>query len=92
MRQRDNSVRSWTTYVGTQDATGAGCRVVLFAMLAGLDPQVRLGRRRPYRRATRYDPGTVARGRKQLLAQDIERERVRRPGGGRPPLEKKLPR
>ena len=38
------------------------------------------------------DPGTVARGRKQLLAQDIDRERVRRPGGGRPPLEKKLPR
>ena len=38
------------------------------------------------------DPGTVARGRKQLLAQDIERVRVRRPGGGRPPLEKKLPR
>ena len=38
------------------------------------------------------DPGTVARGRKQLLAQDIERERVRRPGGGRPPLEEKLPR
>ena len=36
-------------------------------------------------------PGTVARGR-QLLAQDIERVRVRRPGGGRPPLEKKLPR
>ena len=34
------------------------------------------------------DPGTVAGGRKQLLAQDIERERVRRPGGGRPPLEK----
>ena len=38
------------------------------------------------------DPGTVARGRKQLLAQDVERARVRRPGGGRPPLEKKLPR
>ena len=38
------------------------------------------------------DPGTVARGRKQLLTQDIERVRVRRPGGGRPPLEKKLPR
>ena len=34
------------------------------------------------------DPGTVARGRKQLLAQDVERRRVRRPGGGRPPLEK----
>ena len=34
------------------------------------------------------DPGTVARGRKQLLAQDIKRERVRRPGGGRPRVEK----
>ena len=34
------------------------------------------------------DPGTVARGRQQLLAQDVQRDRVRRPGGGRPPLEK----
>ena len=38
------------------------------------------------------DAGTVARGRKQLLAQEVERERVRRPGGGRPALEKKRPR
>ncbi len=35
------------------------------------------------------DAGTVARGRTQLLAQDVERERVRRSGGGRPPTEKK---
>ena len=35
------------------------------------------------------DAGTVARGRKQLLAGEVERERVRRPGGGRPALEKK---
>ena len=34
------------------------------------------------------DSGTVARGRRQLLAQDVERQRVRRHGGGRPPLEK----
>ena len=34
------------------------------------------------------DAGTVARGRKQLLAEDVERERVRRRGGGRPPMEK----
>ena len=34
------------------------------------------------------DAGTVARGRKQLVAGDVERQRVRRPGGGRPPLEK----
>lgn len=35
------------------------------------------------------DPGTVAKGRKQLLAQDVDRERVRREGGGRPAAEKK---
>lgn len=35
------------------------------------------------------DPGTVARGRQQLFAGDVERERVRRQGGGRPAVEKK---
>lgn len=38
------------------------------------------------------DPGTVATGRKQLLTQDVECERVRRQGGGRPPVEKKRPK
>lgn len=38
------------------------------------------------------DPATVARGRRQLLAGDVQRTRVRRPGGGRPPVEKKRPR
>jgi hypothetical protein len=38
------------------------------------------------------DPGTVARGRKQLLAEDVERDRVRREGGGRPSVEKKRPK
>lgn len=38
------------------------------------------------------DPGTVARGRNQLLSGEVERDRVRRPGGGRPPVEKKRPR
>ena len=38
------------------------------------------------------DPGTVASGRKQLLAQDVEQGRVRREGGGRPPAEKKRPK
>jgi hypothetical protein len=37
------------------------------------------------------DPHTVARGRKELLAQEVDSERVRRPGGGRKPTEKKLP-
>jgi len=35
------------------------------------------------------DIKTVARGRKQLLAQDIEHDRVRKTGGGRPRVEKK---
>jgi hypothetical protein len=35
------------------------------------------------------DAGTVARGRRELLAQDVEVERVRTAGGGRKPVEKK---
>ncbi len=38
------------------------------------------------------DAGTVARGRQQLLSGEVERERVRRPGGGRHTVEKKRPR
>jgi hypothetical protein len=38
------------------------------------------------------DPGTVARGRRELLERDVEMERVRRIGGGRKPTEKKRPR
>ncbi len=38
------------------------------------------------------DPHTVARGRQQLLAQDVEVDRARRAGGGRKPLEKKRPK
>jgi len=35
------------------------------------------------------DPHTVAKGRRQLLAQDVEADRVRAAGGGRKPVEKK---
>ncbi len=38
------------------------------------------------------DPHTVARGRQQLLAQDVEVDRARRTGGGRQPVEKKRPK
>lgn len=38
------------------------------------------------------DPHTVARGRQQLLAQDVEVERARRAGGGRKRVEKKRPK
>ena len=38
------------------------------------------------------DAHTVARGRQQLLEQDVTTGRIRRPGAGRHPLEKKRPR
>ncbi len=38
------------------------------------------------------DPHTVARGRKELLAQEVERDRVLNPGAGRKPVEKKHPK
>jgi hypothetical protein len=38
------------------------------------------------------DPHTVARGRQQLLAQDVAVDRARRAGGGRKPVEKKRPK
>ena len=38
------------------------------------------------------DPHTVARGRQQLLAQDVEVDRARSTGGGRKRLEKKRPK
>lgn len=38
------------------------------------------------------DPDTVAKGRRELLTQEVERERVRRRGGGRKRLEKKRPK
>jgi hypothetical protein len=38
------------------------------------------------------DPDTVAKGRRELLTQDVERERIRRKGGGRKLLEKKRPK
>ena len=37
------------------------------------------------------DAGSVARGRKQLLAGDVQRDRVRRPGGGAATPGKKTP-
>jgi hypothetical protein len=38
------------------------------------------------------DPHTVAKGRRELLAQQVEVERVRKAGGGRKPVEKKDPK
>ena len=36
------------------------------------------------------DPHTVAKGRRELMEQDFELDRIRKAGGGRKPVEKKL--
>jgi hypothetical protein len=59
----------------------------LYAGLASLQ----LGGDRQIADLLHLDPHTVAKGRRQLLAQDIEVGRVRRVGGGRKPVEKKRP-
>jgi hypothetical protein len=59
-------------------------------LYAGLE-SLRLGHGGDRRRAelTGLDVHTVARGRQELLAKDIERERIRIAGAGRVPVEKK---
>jgi len=59
-------------------------------LYAGLE-SLKLGRGRDRQLAEflDLDPHTVARGRQQLLAQDIEVNRARKAGGGRKPVEKK---
>jgi hypothetical protein len=75
--------------------------LVLFASLlderqrrlyAGLE-SLKLGRGGDQRLAAllQLDPQTVARGRKQLLAQEVEWDRVRKSGAGRKPVGKKHP-
>jgi hypothetical protein len=62
-------------------------------LYAGLE-SLKLGRGgdRTIARLTHMDVQTVARGRRELLAHDIEVDRVRRRGGGRKRLEKKRPK
>jgi hypothetical protein len=71
--------------------------IVLFASLldekqrrlyAGLE-SLRLGADRQIAELLHLDPHTVAKGRRQLLAQKVEVGRIRRMGGGRKPVEKK---
>lgn len=74
--------------------------IVLFASLldeqqrrlyAGLE-SLQLGGDRRIAELLGLDPHTVAKGRRQLLAQNVETGRVRAAGGGRKPVEKKRPR
>jgi hypothetical protein len=74
--------------------------IVLFAsvlderqrrLYAGLE-SLQLGSDRQIADLLRLDPHTVAKGRRQLLAQEVEAGRVRAVGGGRKRVEKKLRR
>lgn len=74
--------------------------IVLFASLldeqqrrlyAGLE-SLQLGGDRQIAELLGLDPHTVAKGRRQLLAQEVNSDRVRATGGGRKPVEKKLRR
>ncbi len=74
--------------------------IVLFAGLldeqqrrlyAGLE-SLQLGGDRQIAELLGLDPHTVAKGRRQLLAQQVHAKRVRAEGGGRKSLEKKRPR
>lgn len=58
-------------------------------LFAGLESLRSAQRDAPVARLLGVDPHTVARGRLQLLEGEIELERVRRVGGGRPSAEKK---
>jgi hypothetical protein len=62
-------------------------------LYAGLE-SLKLGRGgdRPLADFLDLHPHTVARGRQQLLAQDVEVDRARRAGGGRKRVEKKRPK
>jgi len=60
-------------------------------LYAGLE-SLQLGGDRQIAELLHLDPHTVAKGRRQLLAQDVEVGRVRAVGGGRKPAEKKRPR
>jgi len=73
--------------------------IVLFASLldekqrrlyAGLE-SLQLGGDSQIAELLHLDPHTVSKGRRQLLAQEVEVDRVRGVGGGRKPVEKKRP-
>ena len=74
--------------------------IVLFAsvlderqrrLYAGLE-SLQLGGDRQIADLLHLDPHTVAKGRRQLLAQDVVADRIRSIGGGRKPMEKKRPK
>ena len=106
-RTRQQQVRARKILLASAPTTSADApsdelraAIVLFAsvlderqrrLYAGLE-SLQLGSDRQIAGLLQLDPHTVAKGRRQLLAQDVEADRVRAVGGGRKPVEKKLRR
>lgn len=104
-RQRQLMARKdvLASQTAAQDGTSPNevqAAIILFAstlderqrrLFCGLE-SLQLGSDRQIATILQVDPHTVAKGRRQLLAQDVESDRVRSVGGGRKKTEKKLPR
>jgi len=89
-----------TQSVDSQEEEFQAARVLFYSLLdeqqrrlyAGLEScRSGHGGDRRLAQALGLDEATVARGRKELLAGEVQSDRVRRPGGGRPRAEKKRP-
>ena len=87
--------------IDSQEEEFRAARALLFSLLdeqqrrlfAGLESfKLGHGGDRELAQALGLDEETVARGRRELLAGEVDPKRVRRPGGGRPRAEKKRPK
>jgi hypothetical protein len=100
-RRRDQATESLLPMEGS-GGPEIQAAVILFCSLlnekqrrcyAGLESmKLGLGGDRRLSELLKIDAQTVARGRRDLLEGNLDIERIRRPGGGRKPLEKKRPR
>lgn len=100
-RRRDGVQRAGASPLGRGEDVGDEAKAALLLFFATLNERqrrlyagvesLRLGHGGDRRIAelTGLDVHTVARGRQELLAQDVEFERVRKAGAGRVPVEKK---
>ena len=98
--QQDQAAAASDSTTATRVSDELRAAIVLFASLldeqqrrlyAGLE-SLQLGGDRQIAELLGLDPHTVAKGRRQLLAQEVNADRVRAVGGGRKPVEKKRPR
>jgi hypothetical protein len=100
-RRREAAKASLVPMEGSGGAEIQAAVILFYSLLdenqrrwyAGLESmKLGLGGDQSLARLLKLDAQTVARGRRELLEGDLDRERVRRLGGGRKPLEKKRPR